>query len=568
VRWLAGAALGVAASLAVTGVRADHPIDDDAVRRAMQDELARSKNDLRIGDEPRPHYLAYTITDLEEALSVASFGAAQLARRERERVVRVDLRVGDAALDNSNFDADGGYSTSEWYWKVIPIDDDYLALRRELWLATDDAYRAALERLAAKRGAAERQAANLEHPAPDFAPTRAATIVHASERTRLAPDPADLMDRVVKLSRLFLSYPGIDDSVVSGVHDVLRRRYLSTEGTWIDDRAGRAMVTVAGRTQAPDGMRLSNQSLFTAASPRDLPALPAMETDVRHLADTLTAMRAAPLVETSDAVILFEGQAAGQIVKRLLADHLSGTPLPRSSRGEDRADGSLAARLGQRVGPRFLSAYDDPREETGPGGAFVFGGYRADDEGVAGQRVTIVDKGILTSLLIGRTPSNELPHSNGHGRGAPQNATFQGRIGNLFVSGGGAGLDARKLRDKAAAVAREAGPRTAVYVVRLLEDNPVVAYRLAHGREEPVRGLVLQGLTPRSLRDVVAVGDAPFVYNFIDAGRGRGWQGVPTSIVTPALLFKDVEVRRSREKPTKPPLYAHPYFSSRPAPAP
>jgi predicted Zn-dependent protease len=171
---------------------------------------------------------------------------------------------------------------------------------------------------------------------------------------------------------------------------------------------------------------------------------------------------------------------------------------------------------------------------------------------------------MLTSLLTSRTPSKELPRSNGHARGGPIGATFQGRVGNLFVRGHQP-LAARKLRDKALAVARESGPKTAVYVVRLLSEHPVVAYRIKDGREEPVRGLVLQNLTTRSLRDIVAVGDTMYVHNVVD-GSPSSWTGIPAAIVTPALVFKDVEVRRSREKPPKPPLYPHPYDFAKAAP--
>jgi TldD protein len=553
--------LVVAAVLASAGVaRAAARVDDAAVRQAMQDELARSRNELRIGEEPRPYYIAYTITDYDEADSRASFGAPLTSTRQRSRTLRVDMRIGDPAADNGNFA--GRFSTAEWYWNPAPQDDDYLALRRELWLRTDDAYRAALERFGAKRAAAERQASSSrEQAAGDFVIGKPASVVHPAA-TRGEPDPAALLATSIKLSALFRDYPAIDDSRAVAVHTVVRRRYLSSEGSWVDDRTARVHVRVMANTQAPDGMRLSNEVAFRAESAAGLPSVAAMEADARIMADELAALRSAPLVDPSDAVVLFEGPAAGQIIKRLLADHLSGTPPPRTASGDDRPDGSLAARIGQRVAPPFLSVFDDPLAERGPGGLALFGSYRADDEGWPAQKVPLVDKGMLSALLMSRTPSTDFARSNGHGRGTPVWAAYQGRIGNLFVSGGPAALPARKLRDKAIAVARESGPRTAIYVVRLLGDNPLVAYRLAHGRAEPVRGLVLQGMNTRSLRDIVAVGDSPYVSNLVDTGEGRGMMGVPSSIVTPALLFKDVEVRRTRDKPPKPPLYPHPFYAA------
>jgi len=46
-----------------------------AVQKAMQDELARSMSDLRLGDEPRPYYLAYSISDLEQSTVSAGAGS-------------------------------------------------------------------------------------------------------------------------------------------------------------------------------------------------------------------------------------------------------------------------------------------------------------------------------------------------------------------------------------------------------------------------------------------------------------------------------------------------------------
>ncbi len=58
----------------------------------------------------------------------------------------VDVRVGDYKLDNSNFISEQGFrgflggSTG-----TVGIDRDYDSLRQDLWLATDQAYKEALD---------------------------------------------------------------------------------------------------------------------------------------------------------------------------------------------------------------------------------------------------------------------------------------------------------------------------------------------------------------------------------------------------------------------------------------
>ncbi|MBC8134214.1 MAG: hypothetical protein H7X95_14625 [Deltaproteobacteria bacterium] len=89
--------------------------------------------------------------------------------------------------------------------------------------------------------------------------------------------------------------------------------------------------------------------------------------------------------------------------------------------------------------------------------------------------------------------------------------------------------------------------------------KPLVVYRLnADGKEELVRGLTLEGLVPRSLKDIVAMGKDAVVYNYQDGG--SGFVGIPSSVVTPPLLLTDVDVRRSIGKNRRPPLYPRPSF--------
>ena len=137
---------------AAVAVEARIRTNDAVVQRALQDELARSMSDLHLGDESRPYYLGYTIYDLEQASVNATLGALTASHAYRGRILRTDLRVGDPSFDNSNFEGGARVET-------VPIEDDYAALRRELWLRTDEAYKAALETLARKRAAAEGQAA-------------------------------------------------------------------------------------------------------------------------------------------------------------------------------------------------------------------------------------------------------------------------------------------------------------------------------------------------------------------------------------------------------------------------
>jgi len=554
-------------------------VNPASVRKAMEDELARSMKDLHMGDdEPHPYFIAYTISDLDQATTSATLGAVTAAHAYRGRLLRTEIRVGDPGFDNTNFE--GGASVES-----IPIEDDYAALRRELWLRSDEGYKTAVETLARKRSAAAGQAAADEDDGiGDFSAQPAAHVEVPFAAG--AGDPEALRETVRKLSLVLASFPELYGSHVTATTAVVRRRLASSEGTWVDDNQHTTRIDVVADTQADDGMKLRSFVPFSAFEPSGLPPLADMEKDVRAMAKELVAARHAPVATSGAGAVLFEGPAAAQIVRILLGDQLGGTPPPKTaSAGSDEGQQSvLAGKLGQRVAAPTLSLVDDPLLAAGPGKAAVFGAYRVDDEGVPAQRVSLVEKGVLKSLLMSRTPRKEITKSNGHGR-APKFSGVRAHVGTLVLSGA-RGLKRAELLAELGKTAKGGGVTT--YVVRLLDDGsvpgdvddltalfsfgggahgppplrPLIVYRLDHGKETLVRGVMLENLLPRSFKEIAAIGSDPFVYNYQDGG--GGFSGVPSTIIAPALLFPDVDVRRQPGKHRKPPVYPSPL--SLPAP--
>ena len=550
-------------------------INPASVRKAMEDELARSMKDLHMGDdEPHPYFIAYTISDMDQATTSATLGAVTAAHAYRGRLLRTEIRVGDANFDNTNFE--GGANV-----EAIPIEDDYAALRREIWLRSDESYKNAVETLARKRSAAAGQAsADEDDGVGDFSPQTAAHV--EVPFTASTADPGELRETVRKLSLILASFPEIYGSHVTGTNAIVRRRLATSEGSWVDDNQRTLRIDVVADTQADDGMKLRSFVPFSAVDMAGLPPFAEMEKAVRAMAKELVAARQAPIATSGAGAVLFEGPAAAQIVKILLGDQLGGTPPPKTaSAGSD--DGGqqsvLAGKLEQRVAAPILSLVDDPLLAAAPGKAAVFGSYRVDDEGVAAQRVSLIEKGVLKSLLMSRTPRKEITRSNGHGR-APRFAGVRAHVGTLVLTG----AKGQKRAEMIAALDKIAkGGGVTTYIVRLLDDGsipggdaddltalfsfgggshgpppirPLIVYRVAHGKETLVRGVTLENLLPRSFKEIAATGNEPVVYNYQDGG--GGFSGVPSTIIAPALLFPDVDIRRQPGKHRKPPVYPSP----------
>ncbi len=117
--------------------------DKDKTLAALHDELERSRTRLMLPGQEKPYYIQYRLLDLDQRTVVAQFGALVASTTTRNRFMSVDVRVGDYKLDNSNFISGQGFrgflggSTGS-----VGIDRDYDSLRQDLWLATDQAYKA------------------------------------------------------------------------------------------------------------------------------------------------------------------------------------------------------------------------------------------------------------------------------------------------------------------------------------------------------------------------------------------------------------------------------------------
>jgi predicted Zn-dependent protease len=291
-----------------------------------------------------------------------------------------------------------------------------------------------------------------------------------------------------------------------------------------------------------------------------------MEAEVRALAKNLAEQRTAPSVESGSASVVFEGQGAAQLARMMLSYPLSGQPEPKSADSGPR-DGSMsfAEKIGLRVAPTWLTVTDDPtamseRPASGPGTSAtkkpLAGSYDTDDEGVAGEKLTLVDHGVVKTLFMSRTPRKEIPRSNGHGRGTGR---AHAGASNLFVRADG-GLPRAALL---AAAVRSAGPKGTLYIVKQLDPSSGlgrgqtlrarVAVRLKDGKEEVVRDLSLEGFVPKKMKkDLVAAGTDTYL---LEDDYGA------TSVTAPSLLFEDVDVGKPNDKSRIPALYPSPLES-------
>jgi TldD protein len=515
----------------------------DPLLRAMSEELDRSKLHLKMADVAAPYYIEYHLWDLEQYDAEASFGALRQEQRGHQRLVRVLVRVGD-------YKQDSYYNFGVGVANFAPLDNDPIALRWQLWAATDQAYKNASEALATKKAALRDYTS--DQPFDDFA--HAPVVQSIEPLAALDFDPKPWKETLEKSTALFRGDPKIQSLSASLRFRSVNEYFVNTEGTVTRGGYTIYSMNAAGTTQADDGMRLGRSPYYTARTLKELPPPEQFQADIAKMVQTLKDLREAPVVEEDyRGPVLFSPDAASDIFYGMVGRNVLGNrPKPGDSA---RTTGDYASNYKSRVLPAFLSVSDDPAK-TEFGGKTLIGSYETDDEGVRAAKVSLIQDGMLVNYLLGREPIRDFPESNGHGRAAPGLVTSPS-IGVLVVESKQA-LSSDALKQKLLDICRQEG-KAFGYRVETLGGpgyEPRLLYRVYEkdGHEELVRGAVFDELDPRALRnDLVAAGNDPLVSN----REGN----IPTTVISPSILIDDLEVKRTDAKNAKLPEYPPPDLS-------
>ena len=148
----------------------------DQVMRAMGDELERSITQLKLNDLDKPYFIQYTVYEDEDYTASATFGALSRSTLAHQRLVHAQVRVGDYTYDNTGFAGGRGGNAANGVLAQASVEDDYNALRHDLWLATDSAYKSAVETIAQKRAYTQGRTQQ-DDPLPDFSKEKATTSI-------------------------------------------------------------------------------------------------------------------------------------------------------------------------------------------------------------------------------------------------------------------------------------------------------------------------------------------------------------------------------------------------------
>jgi len=589
------------AFLASTAASSQAPTDNDQTMRAMRDEMARSKSRLELpippsGKPVRPYYVEYRLLDMDVREIVAQFGALVTSTHNRQRLMTVAARVGDYKRDSSNFISEEGFRGFIGPNGTVGIDRDYDSLRQDLWIATDQAFKEAVETYSRK----EAYLSSLARPSDigDF--SRVEAIQHVEPLVGADWSNRNWEQEARETSAALRAFPQIYESRVTYYLVYTTEYLLTSEGTEIRANHSFAAIEAGMNTLADDGMQVNHYYSTYAPRPADLPGVEEVRKQLNVAGSELMGMRVAPTASDYTGPVLFESRAAAALVAQVLGPSLSGARPPVAFQAVvEQLMSSLGARsdwsgkVGARVLPETVNLVDDPSAKDYKGSLLV-GGYAIDEEGVPAEKVTLVSNGKLKGLLMSRRPGSDFEASNGHGRAA-FGIDARPTMSNLFFTSTET-VSKDELKKKFLDACR-AEKLDYCLVVRQMDNPsisimhqedftellasfggnaatdrlPLVVYRVyvSDGREELVRGARITGFSPRSLRNIESIGNDDYVYNYMQnqsagvAGTalgafGTAQNGVPASVVAPSLLFEEVEVRGARGEPKRLPILPEP----------
>jgi hypothetical protein len=566
---------------------------NDDIFNAMNDEMQRSLKELKMEDLQKPYFIEYTLLLRYNNQIEGSLGKISASKiNQREAVLTVSVRVGDYKFDQRNFfDVGLGLfgSTDEeesYQLRRIPIEIDYPTLRRELWLATDAAYKESAELFSKKQAALKNQIR--KDTLWDFAKDKVNQLV---DTIKLPEFDAKYGEELVsEITKIFLEYKNINKSRASYYFQPNTIYYMNSEGTKFIKNELVSGVEVAAFTQAEDGMPLYNFYVALGNVPSDIPSQDSILNATRQIAETLNRTLSATVLDDSySGPVLLIGQAATQAFAQNYLQNLISQREPLQADGFSLslsgASGTrqFQTKIGGKVLPEFMSMTDLPTQKQ-YGKNKLLAEYKIDDEGVLPQDVVLVKNGFLQTLLADRTPIKRISQSNGHKRaGLPMYTNVKIDADAKYK------LDEKNLKKEFLKLCKQRDLPFGIMIKKVADDNiartviyglsngtteyprtgngtlqPIEVYKVYQdGREELIRGGYLAGITPASFKDIIKCGNTDYVLNLLAlppmsllSMMSSGEKLV--TIIGQDLLFEDAEYQVVNKNFKKPPYLTNP----------
>ncbi|MBN1598412.1 MAG: hypothetical protein JW894_08965 [Bacteroidales bacterium] len=532
----------------------------------MKDELNRNINDLSLPGYDKPFYIAYTIVDVQNFEVNATLGALLSSDDDRYKDWHVRVMVGDYDLNDENYSYTKPQEAIFRPSIQMPAEDDYLGIRRSLWLTTNNVYHSAAQTYKSKVDLIKHKQLNKSDlEIPDFSKAPVENIYINSPMLRY--NKHDLEQKARSISAVLKKYAEIHASgaSLSVVESVVY--FVNSEGSVVRYPLSLASVTVYAETMAEDGETIKHGITYVENDPDKLPSADSIIEDTKILAENLIELRnAVRLEENYSGPVLLQNEAAAGLFENLFFNKSENLIASRESLQSSsqmnvyysQNDFSLESKIDKLVIAKNLSVISKPglkKYNEIP----LLGSFIIDAEGVIPQKnLILIEKGVLKTLLNGRTPSRNVPESNGHNRFSYSEGNFIKQVGpGVIKVENTEGIAFEQLKKSLIEQGKEEG-LTEVILIKPLNVGgsvkPMNIYSIAvkTGEEHLLRGLKIIPAELSVLKRNVACSDNYFVSNVMVKVSypsdmiqrnyltgSLGLEGMPASFIVPDAVLID-----------------------------
>lgn len=509
------------------------PGNDAAIFQSMQGELQRNKQQLQLPGYPAPFSLAYSLKVVSNFEVAGTLGAVTNSFvRDKGVVGEVNLLIGDFHRTNDfAYDGSGGVRTA------LPVDLDDNEIRRNYWMATDMAYKMALQQYVSKETYLKANPKSPEEEEMDDYSDQKLMDRIVAEVPEYQSNQKLWEERVARLSAIFSKYPQLQNSsvVVSGINSTIYK--VNSSGLKIKEPLSHATIAAVASVVGCDGVRFADSWSLTVATPQDLPAPEELEKRITAFAEGLMRLsQLEPIQEYYTGPVLFEDGACVQIFSDnlLKAGQLLAWRKPEGKPNQI----TFESRMGRKIVDDRLTV----KNYTGLNsynGTALFGHYDVDAEGIAPEKeLVLIENGILRRQLNGRIPTLKAPLSTGSSRFtlAADRVAFATAPATIHVASEN-GLKAEKMKKALLKAAADEKLKYA-YIVRKVSGQASLIYRVdtKTGEETQVRAGDFSGidLTKLKMREV---SEDEQVSNYLF------YSQIPSSLICPkTILLEGVEM--------------------------
>ncbi len=541
-------------------------LSEDKLPDILIKEMNREMEALQKQETP-PYFISYRVDDIRNFEVRASFGNVNSSEQKHNRYLTTQVRVGDYKLDNTHEirgSSYGGYYGSWLSMIPLPMDDDEKSIAATIWYATNDEYQKAVDKYANVKANKAVKVAE-EDTSADFSGI-------SEKAVYIEPKPSPEMYRFdkkkweEKLNKYTAVFLKENDIYIGNAYidfNYERRYFLSTEGAKIAQNRFGCRLIIHAAIKAEDGMELPLYKSYFSYNPDGLPDDDIILKDVNDMVVKLRELRDAPVVDPYTGPALLSGRSSGVFFHEIFGHRIEGHRQKSEYEGQ-----TFKNMVGKKVLPDHMSIVFDPSLKSHRG-VDLNGYYIYDDEGVKGEKVTVVDKGILTNFLMCRSPIENFDHSNGHGRAQTELEPVS-RQSNLIVETTNP-MTHEQLRQALIDECKNQGLEygylfeditggftiTGRTIPNSFNVMPTEVYRVyVDGRpDELVRGVDIVGTPLSVFSQISEAGDDYEVFNGI-CGAESG--GVPVSSASPSIFVKRIELQKKNKSQDRPPLLKRP----------